>query len=372
MNFISGEFLPNTKRFQPNKLPITLEWDDKVIDKLLLESMRLLGELNAYSKLIPDVDFFIRMHITKEATVSSRIEGTRTELYEVLLPEEEISPEGKDDWQEIQNYIRAMNSAINQLEQLPISTRLIKDTHKILLDNARGENKSPGDFRQLQNWIGGPTEDTALFIPPAASQVEPLISDLETFWHRAEDEIPVLVKIALGHYQFETIHPFLDGNGRIGRLLITLQLVESKILQKPTLYLSEYFERNKGDYYDALTLVRESGDVEHWIRFFLQGVITTAQNSRETFEKIVELREKYNKQILTLGSRARKAQVLINHMYSHPIVNNDSVKRLLGVSFSTANNLVEQLTAREILREVTGFSRNRLFILDDYVNLFRR
>jgi Fic family protein len=371
--FVAGEYKQQQeyRSFTPSFVNNRFIWDNPQIDVLLEQAGRLLGELNAYAELIPDVDFFIRMKVVKEARDSNLIEGTRTELDDVLLPQEEIQPEKRDDWDEVQNYIKAMNFAIAKLPELPLCIRLLKEAHNILLSGVRGQHRAPGEIRKNQNWIGGSSLADAFFVPPSPEDVPDLLSDLERFWHNQSLQIPTLIKIAITHYQFETIHPFLDGNGRCGRLLIVLQLLDEQILQKPVLYMSTFFEKHRASYYDSFSIVRTSNDLEQWIIFFLSGIADTAQHGIEIFREIISLRQEYEESILTLGSRAKNAHKLLRSMFAQPIVNANWATGELGMAFSSASLLLKSLTELGILKETTGFSRNRLFVLEKYLNLFR-
>ena len=358
--------------FLPSLINGPLVIEDKRILMALEEANQRLGELKAYGTLVPDVDFFIRMHIISEAVSSSKIEGTQTEMDEALLSEEEIDPEKRDDWKEVTNYITAMNQAIDNLNQLPVSMRLIKETHAVLMSGVRGEQKMPGEIRTSQNWIGGASITTAHFVPPHPNHLSDLLSDWEKFWHNHALSVPTLIKIAIGHYQFETIHPFLDGNGRMGRVLIILQMMERGFLKHPILYLSDFFETHRQAYYDALDRVRGQDDLEQWILFFLEAVIQTAKKSVMTFEHIIDLRTSLESTVLTLGRRAPRGQKLLEFLFTQPVTSVGEVQNLLGVNYPAANALVGQFVALNILREKTGFARNRLFIMDDYVKLFRK
>ena len=373
-DFVSGRFIEQIKykSFSPEKIHHGWIVSSPEINMLLDEANRLIGELNAYSQLIPDVDFFISMHILKEATTSSKIEGTKTNMEEALIKVEDIKPEARDDWAEVQNYINAINQSIKELEKLPISSRLMKNIHKTLMSGVRGKHKIPGEFRTSQNWIGVTLND-ASFVPPHHTEVSGLMSDLEKFINDEKNQLPHLIKIAIAHYQFETIHPFLDGNGRLGRLLITLYLVSNQILRRPSLYLSDFFEKNKSYYYDNLMSVRTSNNLTQWIKFFLVGVIETSKSSIQVFKDIITLKNKIETEKLPqLGSKTKKGQQLIKQLFQVPITDAKNIATILNISPSTANRLIRQFIDLEILTELTGYKRNRKFIFKAYFEIFQK
>lgn len=372
-NFIAGSYRSGYqyRYFLPEKINHPFVCSDADIIKKLETAALKLGELNSFSRLVPDTRMFILMHIFKEAVASGRIEGTRTNIEEALTEEQDIDPEKRDDWKEVNNYVTAMNTAIEDLKSLPLSSRLIRNTHKILLSGGRGEHKSPGDFRHSQNWLGGAAISDALFIPPAHEELPDLLSDFEMFLNNDRLTIPHLIRIAIAHYQFETIHPFLDGNGRIGRLLITLYLVSSGILEKPLLYLSDFFEKNKSLYYDNLTFVRTKNDIAQWIRFFLTGVTETAENSVATLHRIIDLKTSIEKKkIMAMGKRSQQAVTLLTHLFTKPVTTVKEVRSITKLSHKAANDLVQVFIDHHILKEITGYRRNRIFAFEEYIRLF--
>ena len=372
-SFKSGKLIQRIQyqSFEPTLIDKDWHLDNDAVALLLSQADQKLGELNAFSQLIPDVDFFIKMHVLKEGTKSSRIEGTQTNIDEAVQKEEYINPEKRDDWQEVQNYVQAMNAAINELKKLPLSNRLLKNTHKIILQGVRGKHKQPGKFRVSQNWIGGSSLADAKFIPPHQDGIIELMSDLEKFIHSEHKNIPHLIKIGILHNQFETIHPFLDGNGRIGRLLITLYLVDTGLLVKPTLYLSDFFEKNKEHYYDNLTIVRSKNDLVQWLKFFLEGIRVTAESSIQTFKDIIALRASLENKIITLGKKQMLARHMLQYLYSQPITDMQSIASALNTSIPTTSRILNDFVRLEILIELTGFKRNRVFAFERYLKLFR-
>lgn len=371
-NFRSGVYKQQYqyKSFLPEKINHTWIWDDPKINVLLEKSTQSLGELNAFSLIVPDIDLFIRMHIVKEAQASSKIEGTKTNIEEAIMDKSVIAPEKMDDWQEVQNYIAAMNYAVEKLKELPLSNRLLKEMHEILLTGVRGEYKSPGEFRRSQNWIGGSNLSDAVFVPPIHDEVPDLMSDLEKFLHNEEIEVPHLIKIAIAHYQFETIHPFNDGNGRCGRLMITFYLVANKLLIKPSLYLSDFFEKNRTSYYDALSRVRETNDLLHWIKFFLNGIIVIAENGKKTFQEILKLKDDIDAKIVKLNRKAERGREFVLYLYSKPMVSINDVVNFFKIAPQSAISLIADFEKLKILKEITGYKRNKLFVFEDYLKLF--
>lgn len=359
------------KSFQPN--PINRVWhlDDMEVIQLLSRADRHLGRLDMYSEYV-NIELFIRMHIAKEATQSSKIEGTQTNMEEAFLSKEEIIAEKRGDWEEVQNYISAMNEAVKLLHRLPFSSRLIKQTHKILLQGVRGEHKLPGEYRSSQNWIGGATLNDAVFIPPVHNSIDDLMSDLEKFANDDLNPLPDLIKIAIIHYQFETIHPFLDGNGRVGRLLITIYLVSKGILKQPILYLSDFFENNRQLYYDNLMLARTQNNINQWLKFFLTGIIETAKKGVTTFDGILQLQRSLEVKLKSLGNRSLNAQKVVDYLYTQPVINVSNIEAIIQKSYVTAYKLINDLEQLEILREISGAQRNKLYVFKDYLDLFKK
>ena len=349
-----------------------IEWDNDLI-KLLAEANLAIGRLKEIELTVPDVDFFIFMYIKKEATLSSQIEGTQATIIDLLKSEAKIDEEVASDVDEIKNYIKAMNYGISRLKNLPMSLRLIREIHQKLLIGVRGQHKTPGEFRQTQNWIGGPTIASATFVPPPANEVIRAMADLEKFIHTANDNIPLLAKAGLIHAQFETIHPFLDGNGRIGRLLITFYLITEGILSRPLLYLSDFFRKHRQDYYDKLNAYRREDGVEAWLKFFFEGIKEASDGAADTAVKIMKLRDKDIEIAASFGRNAKTALSLLNKLYSLPIVDWKLVAKITGLSSkSSINALIQKFVKKGILEEITGQKKNRRFVYRNYINKFSK
>lgn len=369
----SGKYIKvnNYNSFIPSKINYNWGWDDTKLDKLLAEANRQIGELNAYSLLIPNVDLYIKMHVKIEANKSSRIEGTKTTVEEDLLDLADINPEKRDDWEEVQNYVKAINYGIEKInEGFPVCTRLIRDIHKILMTGVRGEYKTPGEFRKSQNWIGGTMPSTAIYVPPPHTEIDECLTDFEKFINNKKIDTPDLIKIAILHYQFESIHPFLDGNGRIGRLLIPLYIQKKGMLEKPCLYISDYIERNKDTYYDLLTKVRTNNDIIGWIKFFLEAVIETSKTAKEKFRKVVELTIEMDKIIMELPVKPENAKKVIDVLYDEPIINRKKLCSITGIKEGTIKNVINSFLEKGIILEATGYSRNQIFAFKKYTDLF--
>lgn len=373
-DFKSGTYINEGlyKSFHPNKINRVWHFDDMSLITLLSKADRMLGRLDMYSNHIPNIDLFIEMHILKEATQSTRIEGTQTNMEEALMDKEDVPLDKRDDWAEVQNYIKAMNTAMELLGRLPLSCRLLRNVHKILMQGVRGEHKQPGEFRTSQNWIGGNNINDAIFVPPIWTEVAELMSDIEKFIHEPVSPLPDLIKIAIIHYQFETIHPFNDGNGRVGRLLVTLYLVSVGLLKRPVLYLSDFLENNRNTYYSKIMRVRTENDIEGWVEFFLSGIISTAEKSVSTFDKILQLEKSYEISIQQMKGRSAKALKLLNELYKNPIIDANGVVSALAITPASAYTLLSEMERCGILKEITGGKRGKRYILYEYINLFIR
>jgi len=353
----------------PNPLPFKLKTDN-VLQANLSEADLKLGRLDGIAEVIPDVDFFVPMYIGKEATLSSQVEGTQATFSDLLKAEARIEDsEMHSDVDEIQNYVKAMNYGLKRLETLPLSLRLIREIHAELLSGVRGESKAPGSFRKSQNWIGGKGIATASYVPPPPHELAPLLGNLEKYLHDRTPS-PVLIRAALAHLQFEAIHPFLDGNGRIGRLLVTLYLCEQGVLRKPLLYLSEYFRANRNEYYDRLNAGHEKDDVEAWVRFFLRGVSETAERATNTAQTVVNIRQSDMRSVAGLGAVSENAIKLLDRLYRIPVVRIKDVEQLVGLSNPNAIALISKLVKLDILNEITQRKKNKIFAHSRYIAAF--
>lgn len=341
------------------------------LQTLLSTADRDLARLDAIASLLPNPDLFVAMYVRHEAVLSSQIEGTQSTLEDVLAFEANaVRDDTPKDVEEVVNYVRAMNHGLARLPELPLSLRMLREIHAELMKGVRGGDKSPGEFRTSQNWIGGrgSTLATASFVPPPPHELMNTLGNLERFLHDARDSVPLLVRCGLAHAQFETIHPFLDGNGRVGRLLITLMLCEDGALSRPLLYLSLYLKAHRAEYYDRLTAIRHQGHWEQWLQFFLRGVSVTARVATQTARDIVALRDEHR----TAVARNAKALVLLDALYRQPTVSVGRVAEIVGCTFPTASKLIREIESRGWLKELTGYGRNRLWRYQPYLDLFHR
>ncbi len=357
------------KAFIPNDLPFNLKLDDSIYD-LLSKADISLGRLDGIAETLPNVNFFIIMYIRKEATLSSQIEGTQATFSDLLKVESKIEDsEVHNDVDEIVNYVSALNYGLERLENFPLSLPLIKEIHDKLLKGVRGDSKSPGEFRKSQNWVGGYSINSASYIPPPAHEMNLGLNQLEKFIHK-HSPLPILIKTALIHSQFETLHPFLDGNGRLGRLLITFYLCSRGILNKPLLYLSEYFKKNRNEYYKRLNATRTHDDIEGWLKFFLKGIVEISDSAVNTIRKIITLSEDNKNKLIQSGRRNEKGISLLNHLYSSPFVTYGKVEKIANIKNPNAISLVRKFSELGILKEVSGRKRYKIFAYQDYIDLF--
>ena len=379
---LNAAFRAGTYRSQPEGyrafVPAPLPPDPPVaiageLQRLLPEADRALGRLDGSVQTLPNPDLFVYMYVRKEAVLSSQIEGTQSSLQDLLAEEAQLADDQRPrDVAEVVNYVRAMNHGLQRLPELPVSVRLIREIHAGLMQGVRGSRLTPGELRRSQNWIGpaGCTLRDATFVPPPPAEVPVTLGQLEAFLHRTDD-LPLLVKIGLAHAQFETIHPFLDGNGRVGRLLITFLLCERGALHKPVLYLSHYFKRHRQAYYDHLQAVRDAGAFEAWLEFFLRGVAEVSVEAAETARRILQLREHHRRAITDhMGRASGNGLRVLERLYEQPLLMVKDVQVLLGTTFAGANQIVQRLEKLGILKEITGQARHRRFRYDGYIRLF--
>jgi len=366
---VAGETI---RAFIPNPLPpeAALVLSDRR-QRLLERATVALGRLDSVTLLLPDPNLFLYAYVRREAVLSSQIEGTQSSLAQLLLFEIEQAPGVPfDDVQEVSNYVAALNHGLKRLqEDFPLSNRLIREMHRILLSQGRGSNKSPGEFRRSQNWIGGTRPGNAQFVPPPPEYIENCMAQMERFLHDLDNPYPTLIKAALAHVQFETIHPFLDGNGRIGRLLIAFILHHDGLLSQPLLYLSLYFKQHRSEYYRLLDLVRTEGDWEAWLDFFLEGVEQIASNAVETAKRLLLLFEKDEQNIRKLGRSSLTTMRVFRILCQHPLTTLNRICKSTGLSFPAASKGMQQLEALDIVSEITGQQRNRVFAYDQYLNI---
>jgi Fic family protein len=368
----SGQYisqLSGYKAFIPSSLPPNPSVKmDEAMNQLLSEANIALGRLDTMGYLLPNIDYIIAMYVRKEALLSSQIEGTQASLDDIFEYESHVPVKNIQDVEEVVNYIKALNHGLKRLKEFPMSLRLIKEIHNILLSQTRGMDKTPGEFKRSQNWIGptGSTLKNASFIPPPPAETLDAMGKLELYLHNT-DKLPILIICALIHYQFETIHPFLDGNGRVGRLLITFYLCWKQVMQKPLLYLSYYFKLHRQEYYDRLNLVREKGDYEQWIHFFLKGVIWTSESALDTIKQVLALADTHKKRLIKEKISSPLAIGLLDYLFIKPHVSTHEVAEQFQMSFQTAQTLINHFVEMEILREITGKKRDRRYSYWQYL-----
>ncbi len=357
--------------FIPELLPPSnppIQYDEELIF-LLAEANRYIGRLDEVTDTLISPSYFVYMYARKEATLSSQIEGTQATFSDLIKAEAGLHNEIPDDVKEIENYVKAVNYGFDRLESLPLSLRLIREIHEILMQGVRGENKTPGEFRRSQNWIGGYSISTASYIPPSVDYMSDLLNNFENFMHD-EDYIPDLVKVALLHSQFEMIHPFLDGNGRVGRILIAFYLSARDLLHKPTLYLSKYFKKERDVYYDCLYNIHAKGNYETWIKFFLQGIIETSKEAIAMARAISQLKEDDLRKVSMLGRVSENALLIYEGLFDKPTITIDEIMTKVNVSSATAGRLAEKLIEIDILENLKGRTRNKVFVYRKYIDIF--